>query len=409
MRYMFGEVFYGGHITDAMDRRLCMAQMDQVVNAEALMPKDGKPPARELVQGLRAPMPTSYQDLKDYVENSLPPETPSIYGLHSNAQLSLLTSDGEILFNVMTDIMAGGGGGGGGAGGGLKKEDVVRKGVEDMLERMPEEFNIIDILSRVVDKNPYVVCALQEATRMNDLIAFCRRSLEELTLGLDGALNMSDSMEATQNGIFRNSVPPLWMAQLSTRVQEVYSLTRWYRDVLERHAQLDQWLSGKVEEMPKSIWLPGLFNAKAFITAVQQVYARKNQLPLDVMKFMTEVTKMTGPEQVTEVPAAGEGAYIHGLTLEGARWDSKAGVLKASNPKELRNQLPVVKIVPVHSDKYDNRGYYLCPVYANMQRANVYSAQVSTFTLKLHKDDATNPNKWTLASVALLLQDELAV
>jgi len=407
MRYMFGEVFYGGHITDAMDRRLCMAQLDAICAADVLMPKDGKQPVKELVPGLRAPMPTSFQDLKDYVETSLPQETPAIYGLHSNAQLSLLTTEGEMLFGIMTDIMAGGGGGGG--GGGLKKEDIVRKGVEDMLMRMPEEFNMIDVLARVVDKNPYVVCALQEATRMNDLIAYCRRSLEELTLGLDGALNMSDSMEQTQNGIFRNSVPPQWMAQLSTRVQEVYNLGRWYRDVLERHAQLDVWLSGKVEEMPKSIWLPGLFNAKAFITAVQQVYARKNALPLDVMKFMTEITKMTGIEQVTEIPPAGEGAYVHGLTLEGARWDTKAGVLKASNPKELRCPLPVVKIVPVHSDKYDSRGYYLCPVYANMQRANVYSAQVSSFTLKLHKDDATNPNRWTLASVALLLQDELAV
>ena len=49
-------------------------------------------------------------------------------------------------------------------------------------------------------------------------------------------------------------------------------------------------------------------------------------------------------------------------------------------------------------------GIYNCPVYMNMQRANVYSAQVSVFTLKT-KDPNT---KWTLASVAMLLQDELA-
>jgi dynein heavy chain len=48
----------------------------------------------------------------------------------------------------------------------------------------------------------------------------------------------------------------------------------------------------------------------------------------------------------------------------------------------------------------------MCPVYMNMQRANVYSAQVSTFTLK-HPEDQPSV-KWTLASVALLMQDELA-
>merc|ERR1711966_350382 len=129
--------------------------------------------------------------------------------------------------------------------------------------------------------------------------------------------------------------------------------------------------------MPKVIYLPSLFNAKAFITSVQQVYARKNTLPLDVMKFMTEVTKFTSPDQITEAPAMGEGAYIYGLVMEGARWDTKAGVIRPSNPKELRCPLPVIKVVPVTADKYDTKGYYMCPVYANMQRANVYSAQVS--------------------------------
>ena len=28
LRYMFGEVFYGGHITDSMDRRLCTTYLE---------------------------------------------------------------------------------------------------------------------------------------------------------------------------------------------------------------------------------------------------------------------------------------------------------------------------------------------------------------------------------------------
>jgi dynein heavy chain len=156
-------------------------------------------------------------------------------------------------------------------------------------------------------------------------------------------------------------------------------------------------------EHPKTVWLPGLFNAKALITAVQQVYARANQLPLDVMGFMTQVTKLS-PGDITEY--AEEGAYIHGLTMEGARWDVAEGTIKDSKPKELRCLLPVINVVPVTNDKLDTTGYYMCPVYMNMQRANVYSAQVSTFTLK-HPEDQPSV-KWTLASVALLMQDELA-
>ena len=49
-------------------------------------------------------------------------------------------------------------------------------------------------------------------------------------------------------------------------------------------------------------------------------------------------------------------------------------------------------MIPVTTDKYDVTGYYKCPVYMNMQRANVYSVQVSAFTLK-HLPDQP-PVKW---------------
>ena len=133
-----------------------------------------------------------------------------------------------------------------------------------------------------------------------------------------------------------------------------------------------------------------------------QTYARANKLPLDAMKFVTEVTAKMDPAQVTEHPA--EGAYVHGLCIEGVRWDRAAGCLKDSTPGELHQAMPVIWLKPVTVDKYNVKGFYNCPVYMNMQRANVYSAQVSVFTLKT-KDPNT---KWTLASVALLLQDDLA-
>lgn len=54
--------------------------------------------------------------------------------------------------------------------------------------------------SRVKEKSPYVVVALQEAERANAVVTEMKRSLEELQLGLDGALNMSDRMEQLSAG-----------------------------------------------------------------------------------------------------------------------------------------------------------------------------------------------------------------
>ena len=71
LRYMFGEVFYGGHITDAMDRRLCISYLDVLVTPDLLPAADGTDPTKMLAPGLKAPNPTNYADLKSYVEHNL--------------------------------------------------------------------------------------------------------------------------------------------------------------------------------------------------------------------------------------------------------------------------------------------------------------------------------------------------
>ena len=69
-----------------------------------------------------------------------------------------------------------------------------------------------------------------------------------------------------------------------------------------------------------------------------QTTARKNDWPLDKTVLITEVTKKL-PEQL-DGPSK-DGAYVHGLTLEGARWDEKSGILEESRPKELFYSMPV--------------------------------------------------------------------
>ena len=73
---------------------------------------------------------------------------------------------------------------------------------------------------------------------------------------------------------------------------QVLSLAAWYADVLKRYDQLAAWTAGPVA-VPHSVWLSGLFNPKAFLTAVMQTYARANKLPLDVMRFVTYETNKT--------------------------------------------------------------------------------------------------------------------
>jgi len=116
-------VFYGGHITDNMDRRCCTTYLQVLIRPEILPqgdlshPAGCAPPSLELAPGFRAPLPTGFHALHAHIEAALPAESPVVYGMHPNAQLSLLTSLGETLFRTVADVSGGSRGeGGGGCG-----------------------------------------------------------------------------------------------------------------------------------------------------------------------------------------------------------------------------------------------------------------------------------------------------
>lgn len=56
--------------------------------------------------------------------------------------------------------------------------------LEEIMEKLPEQFNMAELLAKAEDKTPYQVVALQECERMNLLTQEIRGSLRELALGL---------------------------------------------------------------------------------------------------------------------------------------------------------------------------------------------------------------------------------
>lgn len=60
----------------------------------------------------------------------------------------------------------------------------VKALLEEMLERLMDEFNIAELMAKVEERTPYAVVAFQECERMNILTSEIKRSLKELDLGL---------------------------------------------------------------------------------------------------------------------------------------------------------------------------------------------------------------------------------
>ncbi|XP_030637646.1 dynein heavy chain 11, axonemal [Chanos chanos] len=380
LRYLFGEIMYGGHITDDWDRRLCRTYLEEYMQPNQFDRK------LSLAPGFVVPSNLDYQGYHGYIDEMLPHESPVHYGLHPNAEIEFLTVTSDNLFHTLLELQSRDSAMGEGAS--QTTEEKVKTVLDDILEKLPEEYNMSDITSKTAERSPYVLVCFQECERMNSLISEMRRSLKELDLGLKGELAISSEMEQIQTALFFDNVPDTWtrLAYPST-----YSLAQWYNDLLLRCRELDSWTQDL--SLPSVVWLSGLFNPQSFLTAVMQSLARKNEWPLDKMNLTVDVTKKFKEE--FNQPAR-EGAYVHGLYMEGARWDIQGGTIAEARLKELTPSMPVIAVRAVPNDRQETRNIFECPVYKTKLRANTY---VWTFSLKTRE----RPAKWILAGVALLL------
>lgn len=98
--YMLGEVMYGGRVTDDFDKRLLVTFTNVWFNESLLMP------GFEFHKGYRVPMSRNLQTYTDYI-NSLPVnDTPEVFGLHSNADITyqINTAKGVSLAKLLNEF-----------------------------------------------------------------------------------------------------------------------------------------------------------------------------------------------------------------------------------------------------------------------------------------------------------------
>lgn len=122
------------------------------------------------------------------------------------------------------------------------------------------------------------------------------------------------------------------------------------------------------------------------------------------MVLQTNVTALKSHEEVTA--AAENGAFVHGLFLEGAAWElggqGQEGYLIDQKPKELHPRLPVVNVIAVTAEKKKKIGQYSCPVYVTSMRGPTY---VFTANLNMENEDS-DVSKWILSGTCLLMSEE---
>lgn len=243
---------------------------------------------------------------------------------------------------MIQQIVGGSAAGGGGSSSGLTSMILA------ILEKVPEQFIMIDLFVRATERPPFIVVCLQECERMNTLLKEIKDSLTDLDAGLKGTLNITEAMEGLATSLSLNKVDGSWakVAYLSKK-----SLMVWLEDISIRCAQLEAWSNEFVT--PTVLWLSGLFNPMSFLTAIMQITARSTGLPLDDMLLRSSVRNELDPEEIAEAPESG--AYVCGFSLEGAGWEQgrngEQGYLTEMILKELSPVLPVIHVTSIRKSE----------------------------------------------------------
>jgi hypothetical protein len=440
VQYMICEVQYGGRITDDFDRVLfstfgrswlCPRVYEPGFTfvgskAPAAAPAAGKKGAQAVDAGHHdfvygVPAVSRIDDYRDYLGTLPNHDSPEIFGLHQNADLTFGANEAQYILQTIGDTQPKQGGA---VGGGKSREELVMEQAQALLKTVPKGFNMDEVRAKIKKRPkaelqavlgdakasekvdgltiPLNVFLYQEIARMQAVIDNVRDTLSSLIAAIQGEIIMTSRLQAALNAVYDAKPPQSWYMDAGGALTAwvVPSLSLWFHGLIERERQLASWLN---DRRPNSYWLTGFFNPQGFLTAVRQEIARRHKeekWALDDVIPVTKVTDLTEAKvkKLTKLPD--EGVYIHGLFLEGCGWDEKSRSLIESAPKELHTQLPVLHVSATTIKKAEAAGdsgkTYDCPCYTRPKR----TGQAFVFTVKLPTNRA--PEHWVLRGVALL-------
>lgn len=460
LRYLFGEIMYGGHIVNELDRLVSSTYLsyflrDELLEELSMVPFDSHggggsgsesssaagnsgdgtgagsvaggsegSSALHLRREFLAPKLTSgYDRILELIEHTLVNDSPTAFGLHPNAEVAFRTEHGERLMKTIMLLTPKDD-----DNGSKESVDSVQMVVEGVLQDILESyrefrFDIQELMlksSTSGDLSASVASgkggrsastaaalALAAAEDMdpfqNVLLQECERMnylLSQMTLSLL-ELDMGFRGEVTLTSSMESLQECLYYERIPvTWEMAAYpsrrSLAPWLANLQQRIAQLQEWCT-QVTEVPLVLWLPGLFNPQSFLTAILQASARKNGLELDKLGIVTDITK----RNVDAIDAASrDGQYVFGLALEGARWDTGNSMLESSLPKEMYVHMPVMNCRAMLTGRKDSASAssaFECPVYKTQQRG-------PTFVFSAQLRSKAPASKWILAGVALLME-----
>lgn len=397
--YLIAPVNYGGRVTDDKDVRLISAVLNGYFNPGMFDPKF----RFANLDDYAIPTEGSLEDCRAFVNKFPVDEDPRIFGLHPNALITAQSNQANRFLDTIVSIQPRISSG----GAGKKPEEIVLEMAEDFIKTIPEGTKKKAAHTNTYKKTPgggiisIGVFHGQEYERTLLMISVIKKSLKMLGQAIKGIVLMSADMEGMYNAFLEQKVPGNW-----TKIAYpcLKPLNSWVDDFIERISFMVAWLT---KGPPNSFWLSCFFFPQGFMTAALQLHARKTKIPIDMLEFHPAPRTEVDPESLKGAPDSG--VNIHGLFLQGCKWDFDRKCLQESEKGKLFIAMPIIQLAPEMvadiPEIIKSGNLYGCPLYKTSERKGTLSTTghstnfIKYFPIGQPEKDASH---WTTRGVAML-------
>ncbi|KAH8272313.1 hypothetical protein KR026_001468 [Drosophila bipectinata] len=381
---LLSQSIYGGKIDNDFDQRLLTSFLKKLFTARsfeadfALVANvDGSSGGR---RHITMPDGTRRDHFLKWIENLTDRQTPSWLGLPNNAEKVLLTTRGTDLVSKLLKMQQ------------LEDDDELAYSVEDQseqsasavarsedgrpswmktlhnsatawLELLPKS---LQVLKRTVEniKDPLYRYFEREVTSGARLLQTVILDLQDVVLICQGEKKQTNHHRSMLSELVRGIIPKGWKRYT---VPAGCTVIQWITDFSNRVQQLQkvsQLVSqaGAKELQGFPVWLGGLLNPEAYITATRQCVAQANSWSLEELAL--EVT-ITDAGLKTDQKDCCFG--VTGLKLQGAQCKNNELLLASTIMMDL--SLTILKWVKISSETRISK--LTLPVYLNSTRTEL--------------------------------------
>ncbi|KAH0618009.1 hypothetical protein JD844_016916 [Phrynosoma platyrhinos] len=228
VRYMIGEIQYGGRVTDDYDKRL-LNTFAKVWFSENMFSQDFS-----FYKGYSIPKCTAVDQYLQYIQSKLAKDV-------LDTILSIQPKDSS-------------------SGGGETREAVVARLADDMLEKLPADYVPFEVKRRLQQMGPFQpmnIFLRQEIDRMQRIIALVRNTLTDLKLAIDGTIIMSENLRDALDCMYDARIPERWK---KAGIEITRANKGWALDSVVLCNEVTKWMKDDITSPPsEGVYVYGLY------------------------------------------------------------------------------------------------------------------------------------------------------